>query len=158
MTDCDDVRLRRVLGHALDDTARTHAASCTRCIADATPHARLAAALATAPEPAPPPSLHARTIARVAGLLEARRHRAGITAAVRAVAVALLPLPVVVLIDAWVLHAIYRALASVLPASLSFYLVVNHAALLALLCGATYAAIALLAAHQRRAAPEVLHG
>jgi hypothetical protein len=45
-----------------------------------------------------------------------------------------------------------------LPAGLSFYLVVNYAAVLALLGALTYGSIPLLAERQARGSNEALHG
>lgn len=157
MTDCTTVRERRLLDEPLGDALRAHVATCAACAADAPLVGALGRMLAADLPAEPPPGLHARVAAAAAPLLAARVRRPPHRAVVRAIVAALLPLPLVVLVDAWALRAIYGALTRVLPESLSFYLVVNHAALLALLCGLTYAAIALLAEHQHRPGREVLH-
>ena len=71
---------------------------------------------------------------------------------------ALLPLPLIVMIDLWALQAIYDGLSRLLPATISFYLVANYAAVLALLGALTYGAIPLLAERQARGRHEALHG
>jgi hypothetical protein len=63
-----------------------------------------------------------------------------------------------VAVDLWALQAIYEGLRHLLPEPLSFYLVVNYAAVLALLGALTYGAIPLLAERQARGYNEALHG
>ena len=70
--------------------------------------------------------------------------------AVRALAAALIPLPAILVFDVALVRAIYSLLGAVLPHGLSLYLVVNHAALLALLLTLTYGAVPFLAARQAR--------
>ena len=62
------------------------------------------------------------------------------------------------MVDVWALQAIYGGLTRLLPAALSLYLVVNYAAVLALLGALTYGAIPLLAERQARGRHEALHG
>ena len=68
----------------------------------------------------------------------------------RAVTVALLPLPLLLLIDSYVVRAIYGTLRAVLPDALSLYFVVNYTTLLAVLLTLAYGAIPLLAERQVR--------
>jgi hypothetical protein len=62
------------------------------------------------------------------------------------------------MIDVWALGTIYAWLARLLPPALSLYLVVNYAAVLALLGALTYGAIPLLAERQARGLREAPHG
>ena len=59
---------------------------------------------------------------------------------------ALLPLPLVVAADVWLLGRAYELFAAWLPASVALYMVVSYAAWLLILIGGTYAAIPLLLA------------
>jgi len=61
---------------------------------------------------------------------------------------ALLPLPVVVAYDAYVLHLAYEFLCGWVPAAVAAYLVLSYAATLVLLFASTYAAIPLLVNRQ----------
>ena len=65
----------------------------------------------------------------------------------RAVVVALLALPTVVVFDAVLLQALYRVLATVLPHSISLVLTVQYGLGLLLLFGATFVLIPVVAGH-----------
>jgi len=154
---CDDVRMRRLLGHpAAGDDA--HVATCDACAVATAALGHLWAAFAADRPPIPPPALAPRVLAAARPLLAARRRHAARRALAAAVAVALLPLPLIVFVDVWVLQMIYGTLTRFFPATLSFYLVVNYAAVLALLGALTYGAIPLLAERQARGRYEALHG
>lgn len=154
---CDDVRERGFLGRSAAGDA-AHVAACTGC-GDALAHlAPLAAAFGANRVGAPSPGLEARVLAATRPLLAARRRHAARRALAAALAAALLPLPFIVMIDLWALRAIYEGLARLLPASVSLYLVVNYAAVLALLGTLTYGAIPLLAERQARGRNEAVHG
>jgi len=64
----------------------------------------------------------------------------------RVIFAALLPLPLILLLDAYVLGVFYAWASTVLPAALATYLVISYAASQLLLFAATYAAIPLLLA------------
>lgn len=66
----------------------------------------------------------------------------------RGVLVALLPLPAIVALDAWLLSYVHEWAAAWLPEALATYLVVSYGALLVLLFAATYAAIPLALARE----------
>jgi len=154
---CDEVRARRVLGRATAaDVA--HAAGCDACRGEAAAVARVAAAFAADEVPAPGPALAARVLAAARPLLDAKRRHAARRALAAALAAALVPLPVILMIDVWALGTIYAWLTRVLPPALSLYLVVNYAALLALLGALTYGAIPLLAERQARGLREATDG
>lgn len=154
---CDDVRERRVRGRVTAEDA-AHVAACAACGAEGDTLGALASAFA-AHEVAPPsPALEPRVLHAAAPILAARRRHAARWSVAAAVAAALLPLPLIVLIDVWALQMIYGGLSRLLPPALSFYLVMNYAAVLALLGTLTYGAIPLLAERQARGRHEVLHG
>jgi hypothetical protein len=149
MTDCDDIRAARLLGDALDPAAAAHVRGCSRCRADEAVVLPLARALAGDPT-APGPGLTGRVLTAAAPLLAAQARRAARVRLVRAVAVALVPLPAIVLLDLSLVRAAYRALSAVLPHAVSLYVVGNYAAFLALLLALTYGAVPFLAARQGR--------
>lgn len=154
---CDEVRERGFLGVVRGDD-EAHLASCEECRAATAVLGRLARTLATDPVTPPSPVLRSRVLAAAGPLLAAKQRHAARHALVAAVAAALLPLPLILMIDIWALGAIYGGLTRLLPPALSFYLVVNYAAVLALLGALTYGAIPLLAERQARGQREALHG
>lgn len=158
MTDsCDDVRLRRLLGR-LEPGDDAHAATCEACASETSVLERVRVAFAADAPPSPSPMLGPRVLAAARPVLATRRRHAARRALAAALAAALLPLPLIVLVDVWVLQAIYGGLMRFLPPTLSFYLVVNYAAVLALLGTLTYGAIPFLAERQARGRYEALHG
>lgn len=154
---CDDVRERRLRGRATGEDA-AHVAACAACGAETATIDALAAAFAVHRTASPSPLLESRVLDAAAPMLAARRRHAARWAVAAAVAAALVPLPLIVLIDVWALQLIYGGLSRLLPPALSFYLVMNYAAVLALLGTLTYGAIPLLAERQARGRHEVLHG
>jgi hypothetical protein len=157
ITPCDEVRERRLLGGGTAADA-AHVASCAVCGAETARIDGVTAAFAADRVSPPSPLLAARVLAAARPLLDARRRHAARRAVAAAVAAALIPLPLIVLIDVWALGAIYGWLARVLPPALSLYLVINYAAVLALLGALTYGAIPLLAERQARGLREATHG
>lgn len=154
---CDDVRARRFLGRvAPGDDA--HVAACSECGAIAPELAALQAGFARHAVLPPAPELEDRIRADARPLLAARRRHAARRSLVAALAAALLPLPLILAVDLWALQAIYETLRRLLPEALSLYLVVNYAAVLALLGALTYGAIPVLAERQARGYNEALHG
>lgn len=149
MTICDEVLAATLLREPLDPAAEAHVQACDRCAAEA-PLVRAVAGGLDAFEPAPPsPGLGAGVLRAARPALRVAR-RARWVAIGRALAVALVPLPLVVLLDATLVRALHGALAVVLPDGLSTYLAFNYAALLALLLALTYAAVPLLVERQAR--------
>ena len=69
---------------------------------------------------------------------------------VRGVVLALLPLPLVLAYDAYVLRLAYDLISALLPSAIALYLVASYAAFVLFLCAATYAAIPLLVARGAR--------
>lgn len=154
---CDDVRERRLRGMCTAEDG-AHVAACAACAAEAETVDALASAFAGHRTAAPSPMLESRVLETATPILAARRRHAARWAVAAAVAAALVPLPLIVLIDVWALQMIYGGLSRLLPPALSFYLVMNYAAVLALLGTLTYGAIPLLAERQARGRHEVLHG
>lgn len=154
---CEDVRERRVRGLATPDDA-AHVDACATCGAEREPLAALATAFAAHRTSPPSPALEARVLHAAAPILAARRRHAARWSVAAAVAAAFLPLPLIVVVDVWALQLIYDGLSRLLPPALSFYLVMNYAAVLALLGTLTYGAIPLLAERQARGRHEVVHG
>ena len=158
MTACDDVLAALFLGDALDAEARAHLAACPRCRATEADVRRVAAALAADTPPAPPPGLAARTLRAATPLLERHARRDVWREIARAVAVALVPLPPILLLDAWGLRAARALLGTVLPDPLAVYVVLNHAVVLALLLAVTYGSIPILVDRQLRLRRQESHG
>jgi hypothetical protein len=144
---CDDVLEALVAGEPLAAPVAAHLAACSRCAADRTHAAAIARALAE-PVPAVPAMLRARTLAAAAPLLARNARRATWPLAVRALAVAALPLPLVLLLDLRAVRALYGALSTVLPDALTLWVVSSWAATLTVLLALTYAAIPILAERQ----------
>jgi hypothetical protein len=158
--DCD-TRLAGLLfdGSPAPDAA-AHEASCSRCSGDAPAARTLASAFADAPAIVPSGRLSPGMLRAAAPLLAANALRLPPAAWPRmaaAIAVAVLPLPAILFLGWHALEVANRLLSSVLPATLSLYLVATHAAVLALLLGLTYGAVPLLAAHQLRLQHEDTH-
>ena len=155
MIDCEDVLFSRRVDAAGRDA---HVAVCPRCAADAAAIRRVAGALGADVASVPPPALAAR-VHRAAGPLLARNARRAAWPAVgRALAAALLLLPLIVFVDVQALRAAYAVLTHVLPGGLGAYVVFNHAATLTLLLGIAYGAIPILAERQVRLRRKESHG
>jgi hypothetical protein len=107
----------------------------------------------------PPASadLGPRVLAAAAPLLAAHARRTSAWAWLRPMAVALVPLPLVVVANVAIARVLYALLSTVLPDAVSTYLVVQHGLFVLLLLGASYAAIPLLAERQARAVMEEAH-
>lgn len=162
MSGCDEVRAAALRGDPGSAEHAAHLAACASCREERAGLERLASALAAEATPAPPPGLVARTLAATAPLLDerARALRAPATLSWRRLALALAPavlvLPVLVAADLLLLRGVYELLATLLPASLTAYLVGSYALLLAALLFFTFAAIPLLV--QRQSAPSWKEG
>jgi len=153
MIACDDVLEAVFLGAELDPAATAHVRECPRCGQEEPALRAIAATLGADVAPAPLAALGQRTLAAAAPLLAGhaaaaersyRRHLG------RAVAAALLPLPLVLVLDAYVVRGLHAALSVLLPAIVSTYLAFNFAALVMLATALTYAAVPVLADRQLR--------
>jgi len=153
---CDELRDAWLRHGDLPPGGAEHIASCASCQADAAALRALAPALRAYAAPEPPPTLGRAVLRAAAPLLAA--HAAPVPRpAWRALAVALLPLPLVLVADWFLVRGAHTLLSGILPDALSLYLAGSYAVLLATLLGLTYAAVPLLAARQLRASPEEHH-
>jgi hypothetical protein len=85
-------------------------------------------------------------LSRVTPLLQERAAALFWRRLVRVLTAALLPLPLVIGVDIWLLGWLYEAIAAWLPVSIAVYLVACYGASLLVLISGTYAAIPLLLA------------
>jgi hypothetical protein len=154
---CDEIRLALLLGDPLDGDAATHARSCAVCGAAEAAVRALSTRLAVEPEVVASPGFPERVLRAAAPLLERNRRLAIGRQLVRTLLAALVPLPAIVLVDAYVIREVYQVLSTVLPVSLSLYLVLNAVAMLAALLSVTYGAVPILAERQLRAQRRELH-
>ena len=76
----------------------------------------------------------------------------------RALAAALVPLPLIAFFDWQIVRTAHAVLSRVLPDALSFYLVFNYTATLVLLLALTYAAVPILVERQARLRHQESHG
>jgi anti-sigma factor RsiW len=155
---CDDVIPLLLLQQTREARVADHLASCARCREQASTLGAVARTLAAYPDPVAPRGLGPAVLHAAAPLLAGHSRRAAGWRLVRAFAAALLPLPLIVLVDVGLLSMAYRLLSTVLPEGLSLYLVFNQAVLLALLFALTYGSIPLLAARQAGGLAEESHG
>lgn len=170
---CDRVRMALLRAEPLDHAAATHRASCARC-AELTPALEALAGALMAPVPEPSAALQARVADAVAPLLAANAQAARVAAVAEApaarnvsfvsavaaprtidgarLATALLPavllFPLLVVVDVALLRTLHGVLASILPATLTTYLVLSYGALLGALVCLTFGAIPLLVQRQ----------
>jgi hypothetical protein len=107
--------------------------------------------------PPPPPHLVPRTLAAAAPLLAAHARRGRASAWARPLLVALLPLPLILAVDAVAVRTLHDLLSTVLPSALSTYFTAQYALMVMLLLGLAYAAVPVLADRQARAALEDAH-
>ena len=151
MSACAEVHSRRLLGEGLDGRGAAHAERCPRCIA-AEPALRALARRLEAGQAVPGPSheLAPRVLLAAGPLLARNRRLHAVRQLVRAIGAALLPLPLILVADAWLVRSAYALLSTVLPGMVSLYLVASYVALLAVLLGLAYGAIPLLADRQLR--------
>ena len=153
---CDEALAARLLGGA-NATVAEHVAGCPRCAAAVDRVAAVQAAFARAPVPDPPPGLSARVHRAAVPLLAANARRATHRLVGRALAAALLVLPLVVLVDVRVVQALYAALTAILPTALGAYVVASWAVTLTALLALTYAAIPIVAERQATALARTIH-
>jgi hypothetical protein len=141
---CDDVLEAVLLGRTLTADAALHVAECPRCAAEAPALRAVAGALAVPP---PPPSALVDRVAAAATPMLARLRRRALA---RAIVVPLLPLPLIVFVDALAVRALGGLLGVVLPETLATYLVFHWTAVLILGLALATAAVPVLADRQLR--------
>lgn len=129
-----------------DNPLVEHARSCEECRGGAAPLASLTALLDANAVQVDAGRLSRQVLESAAPALRARAQAAFWRRLIRTLAVALVPLPLVVGVDLWLLGWLYAFTAAWLPTSLALYVVVSYAASLLVLIGSTYAAIPLLLA------------
>lgn len=129
-----------------DNPLAEHARACDDCRADAPPIAPLAALLDGASVEVDAAHLSRLAFAAVVPELRARAEAAFWRRLRTVLAIALLPLPLVIAADVFVLGWFYQVIAAWLPATLALYLVVSYGAWLLVAIGSAYAAIPLLLA------------
>lgn len=133
-----------------ESALEAHARECADCDAAPLPIDRLRSMLDTGGVAVDPALLSSLTLARLAPELEARARAMFWRRVGRVLGLALLPLPVVLAIDALLLTGLYGLAAAWLPSGVATYVVLSYAVQFLVLIGAAYAAIPLLVA---RAAP-----
>ena len=130
-----------------------HSADCSECREAPLPLPRIAALLEDSAPAIDVAAFSSHAFAR----LQPELQRRAMTHAWQRVAVgvllSLLPLPVVLAYNAYLLRLAYWFLSTLLPATLAAYLVLSYAAFLVLLFAATYAAIPLLMVRRPIAQP-----
>jgi hypothetical protein len=155
---CDQARVALALGRGDDPEVVRHLARCDLCRAEVAGLRLVATTLGGVRTPAPSAALATQVRAAAAPLLARNARRATWRAVARAVTAAVLPLPLLLLVDGYLVRAAYDALRAVFPAALSLYFVFNYTTLLAVLLTLAYGAIPLLAERQVRLRREETHG
>jgi len=154
--DCDESLTALLFGD--DAAAEAHVAACPHCREERAAVERARRVLGAAPEPLPPPGLAARVLRAAAPLLARNARRATWPAVARALAAALVPLPLIAFFDWQIVRTAHAVLSRVLPDALSYYLVFNYTATLVLLLALTYAAVPILVERQARLRHQESHG
>jgi hypothetical protein len=129
-----------------DNPLTEHGRECEDCRAAALPIAELSALLDQGGLAIDPRPLSELTLARVAPALQARAQALFWRRLARALTAALLPLPLLLAADWWLLGRLYVVVAAWLPSAVAAYLVLSYAASLVVLISGVYAAIPLLLA------------
>jgi len=123
-----------------------HVRECEECGREAPPVESIVAVLRASALPVDPRELSGRVLARLQPHMEQLATRAFWRRVAVVLVASILPLPVVLAYDAYLLRLLYAAASSLLPEAVAAYLVLSYAALLALLFAGTYAAVPLLLA------------
>jgi len=130
---------------------REHAQECAEC-GTQVPIDRLAGLLDSTAVSIDAAALSQRVLQRVRPELERRAGAAWWRRVAAALLVALVPLPLVVAYDAYLLQMVYGLVSALLPSTVAAYLVLSYAAFLVLLFATTYAAIPLVLSRPPRLA------
>jgi len=125
-----------------------HTADCAECEKTPLPLERIAAVLEATVPAIDAAALSRQTFVQLRSELQRQSLAVGWRRIAIGVLLSLLPLPLVLAYNAYLLHAVYDLLSSLLPAAVAAYLVLSYAAFLLLLFATTYAAIPLLMAHR----------
>ncbi len=135
------------------DPLTAHARQCDECRASSPPIERIVSALAADVVDIDPHALSQLAMARLSSELARRAAATFRRRVAEVVLVSLLPLPLVLVYNAYVLGAAYNLALTLLPAGLAAYMVLTYGALLLLLFAMTYAAIPLLLDRNWKARP-----
>ena len=127
-----------------------HVAECDFCREGSLPLERISQLLSVCAVDVDLPAISQRTVTRLRPELERRARLTLWRRVAVGVLLAFLPLPAVLLYNAYVLRVAYDAVSELLPAALAAYLLLSYAAFLILVFAATYAAIPICMA---RSAP-----
>jgi hypothetical protein len=130
-----------------DNPLVSHVGECDECRPSPPSVAALAARLDASAVQIDAARLSRLALARVRPALRVRAEAAFWRRFIRALAAALLPLPLLVAADWWLLGRLYDVVAAWLPSAVATYFVLSYAASLVVLIGSVYAAIPLLLAH-----------
>lgn len=129
-----------------DNPLAAHERDCADCRSAALPIAELTELLDRSAAGIDPRPLSALALARVVPALQERAQAAFWRQLARALTAALLPLPLLIAADWWLLGHAYDVVAVWLPSVVAAYLVFSYAASLVVMIGGAYAAIPLLLA------------
>ena len=132
------------------DRLAAHAADCEACHASPLPLEQLAVRLNASPVHIDATALSRRVLLQLQPELEHLALAASWPRMLRGLLLSLLPLPLVVAVDAYFLSLVYGLVSALVPAALAAYLVLSYGAVLVLLFAMTYAAIPLLVMHGGR--------
>lgn len=127
-----------------------HVRECDDCARAGLPIEELTAHLNASTVNLDPAPLTRRALPLLTRALAEQAARAVRRRVVLGVLFSLAPLGAVVACDVWILQAIHAVLERIFPARLATWLVLNYAAAILLMFGATYAAIPLLVSRQIR--------
>jgi len=138
----------RTGGHIGDGRQRlvAHVEECAACGRNALPIDGIAMVLSRSALSFDPRQLSAQVIERVRPQMERLAARAFRRRVAVVLVISMLPLPLVLAYDAYLLRFLYGAVSWLLPEAVAAYLVLSYAAALVLLLAATYAAIPILLA------------
>ncbi|HVM98180.1 MAG TPA: hypothetical protein VMT89_17425 [Candidatus Acidoferrales bacterium] len=125
-----------------------HVAECEECRADTPAVDRISTMLSRSIVRLDVAALSQQTVAHLQAEMARRARLVFLQRAGAAVVLSLLPLPLVLIYDAYLLDALYRITSMLLPAAVATYLVFTYVAFLGLLFGGTYAAIPLVLARR----------
>ncbi len=150
-------RQRRDPGASRTVRLASHAADCNECRAAPLPLEHLAVLLDASTPDLDPAALSQQTFTRLRPALRRRAQAAAWQRVGIGMLLSLLPLPLILAYNTYVLRVAYDVLKTLLPAAFAAYLVLSYAAFLVLLFATTYAAIPLLVVRNRSHLPAA-HG
>lgn len=138
------------------DPLRAHVAECEQCRADPPDIAEVSRLLQSAVVDLDASPLSRSTLERLRPELARRAAAAFHRRVAVGLMVALIPLPAVLLLDAYVLRALFGLVSLVVPTTLAAYLVISYSVFLLLVTALVYGAIPLLVERQVTGAPATM--